>query len=602
MNSLRNVKSLFDKFRVILSRPQKSWAAVLFVMTLVGALLEAVGVSAVLPLINVIIDPNVVRNNEIGAKLLAHFSGITDEEIMILTAAGVIAVYIFKNLYMSGLAYVRIKYSCKVQRELSIRIINSYVKRGYSFFLNTNAGDALRGIGGSIAGVYMILNQFFRILSEMLTISCICVYLIMEDAVLAGTIIILALSCVVLTVLIFRRRVKYYGEEQFKYNSIVSQNSLQLFYGIKEILVMKRVKHFLNEYEDAYIHRQKATVSQTIAAESPAYIIEGICVVGIIVAVCIRMGGMESAVLYLPQLATFAMAAFRIMPSLGRISSGFNTCIFYLKAADETYQNILELNKFEKQQTEKSERIEKTEEKKAKEEKNYTFEKNITVEHVTWKYEGGNEDVLVDLNMEIEKGQAVALVGQSGAGKTTLGDVILGLLEPQKGRVCIDGTDIRDMGDELGNMIGFVPQSIYLIDGTIRNNIAFGIDERDINDEKIYKALRKAQLKEFVETLPKGLDTMIGERGVRLSGGQRQRMAIARALYLDPQILVLDEATSALDEETETAVMGAIDALQGEKTLIIIAHRLSTIRNCDVAYEIAGGKAIERRVEELVQD
>lgn len=597
MNSLRNVKSLFDKFRVILSRPQKTWAAVLFVLTLFGAIFEAIGVSAVLPLINVIIEPDALRNHEIGAKLLAPFPGISDEEIMFLTAGGVIAVYIFKNLYMSGLAYVRIKYSCKVQRELSVRIINSYVSSGYSFFLNTSAGDALRGIGGSVSGVYMILNQFFRILAEMLTVVCICAYLIMKDAILAGTIIVLALFCVVLTLLIFRKKVKYYGEEQFKYNSIVSQNSLQLFYGIKEVLVMKRVKHFLNEYEDAYVHRQKATVSHTMAAESPAYIIEGTCVVGIIVAVCVRMGGMESAVSYLPQLAAFAMAAFRIMPSLGRISSGFNTCIFYLTAADETYYNILELNKYEKRQAEKNMRIEE-----AREKRTYTFEKNITVEQVTWKYEGGNEDVLEDLNLEIKKGQAVALVGQSGAGKTTLGDVILGLLEPQKGRICIDGTDIRDMGDELGNIIGFVPQSIYLIDGSIRNNIAFGIDERDIDDEKIYMALKKAQLKEFVETLPKGLDTMIGERGVRLSGGQRQRMAIARALYLDPQILVLDEATSALDEETETAVMEAIDALQGEKTLIIIAHRLSTIRNCDVAYEIVGGKAVERSVDELVQE
>ena len=439
MNSLKNVKILFDKFRVILTKQQKSWAAVLFVMTVVGAIFEAVGVSAVLPLINVIIDPEALRNHEIGAKLLAPFPGITDEGIMFLTASGVIVVYIFKNLYMSGLAYVRIKYSCKVQRELSIRIINSYVKRGYSFFLNTNAGEALRGIGGSVSGVYMILNQFFGILAEILTIACICGYLIIEDAVLAGTIIALALFCVGLTLLIFRKRVKYYGEEQFKYNSIVNQNSLQLFYGIKEVLVMKRVRHFLHEYEEAYVHKQKATVSQTMAAASPAYIIEGTCVAGIIVAVCVRMGGMESAVSYLPQLATFAMAAFRIMPSLGRISSGFNTCIFYLTAADETYQNILELEKYEKRQSERDQRIEETGEKKT-----YTFEKSITVEDVVWKYEGGSEDVLEGLNLEINKGQAVALVGQSGAGKTTLGDVILGLLEPQKGRVCIDGTDIRD--------------------------------------------------------------------------------------------------------------------------------------------------------------
>lgn len=592
MSELKSVKGLYEKFKVILTKPQKRWAVVLFALTLIGAVFEAVGVSAVMPLISVMINPDAVRNNEIGAKVLSMFQDISDEQIMFVTAMGVIAVYIFKNLYMSGLAYIRIKYSCKVQRELSIRIINSYVKRGYSFFLNTNAGDLLRGIGGSISGVYMILTQVFRILAELLTIICICAFLIIEDAVLAGTTVVLALFCVGLTVLIFRKKVKYYGEEQFKYASIISQKSLQLFYGIKEVLVMKRVRHFLDAYEDAYVQRQKATVSQTMAAESPAYIIEGTCVTGIIIAVCVRVAGMESPMEYLPQLSVFALAAFRILPSLGRISSGFNTCIFYLTAAEETYQNIIELNE--------RENLEKDQVACAEEDKEYPFEKSITIENITWKYEGGNEDILEDLNLEIKKGQSVALIGHSGAGKTTLGDVVLGLLAPQKGRVCIDGTDIRTMGNGLGRLIGFVPQSIYLIDDTIRNNIAFGIEEKNIDDEKIYATLEKAQLKEFVEELPKGLDTVIGERGIRMSGGQRQRMAIARALYLDPQILVLDEATSALDAETETAVMESIDALQGEKTLIIIAHRLSTVRNCDVAYEIIDGKAVERKIDELV--
>lgn len=595
MNSLKNVKLLFDKFRVILSKSQKGWAVVLFVMTLVGALFEAVGVSAVLPLISVMIDPDAIKNSWAGEKLLAFFPQISNGQLMMLTAAGVIAVYIVKNIYMAGLSYVRIKYSCKVQRELSIRIMRSYVKRGYPFFLNNTVGDILRGCGGSVSGVYTILSQFFRILAEILTIICICGYLIIADAVLAGTIIVLAIFCVALAVLIFRKKVKYYGEEQFKYSSIVSRNSLQLFYGIKEVLVMKRARHFLDEYENAYVHRQKAAVSQTLAAEAPAYIIEATCVTGIIIAVCIRVLSMESAMAFLPQLSTFAMAAFRIMPSLGRISSGFNTCIFYMTAADETYRNILELKKYEKPESDGKKTTGET-----GEQKNYSFEKSITVENVVWEYAGGSEAVLNGLNMEIKKGQSVAFVGHSGAGKTTLGDVILGLLEPQKGRVCIDGTDIRDIGDGLGKLIGFVPQSIYMTDDTIRSNIAFGIDAKSIDDEKIYAALDKAQLKEFVEGLPAGLDTMVGERGIRMSGGQRQRLAIARALYLDPQILVLDEATSALDAETETAVMESIDALQGEKTLVIIAHRLSTIRNCDVAYEIVDGKAVERRIDELV--
>lgn len=592
MKDIKNLKFLWKKFMVILSAPQKRWAVVVFMLTMFGALLETVGVSVVVPMIQAMVQPDIIKNNEIGAKLLFTFHITSDGQIMFLIGGLVIAVYIFKNLYMSGLAYVRIKYSCKVQRELSVKIANSFVKRGYSFFLGANTGDLMRGISGSVSGVYTVLNQFFRILADLLTIICICLFLIIEDPFLAGSVIILSMACVGLTTQTFRKKVKYYGEESYQYTSIINQNTLQLFYGIKEVLVMKREKFFLKSYEDAYIYKQKATVNQTIAAESPAYIIEGTCITGIILAVCVRMMGMESPVAYLPQLAAFAMAAFRVLPSLGRMASGFNTCVFYLTAVDETYHNILELNKSEALEEEKIPMIGGK--------KEAGFEKSITVENVVWKYDGGKEDVLNGLNLEIKKGQSVAFIGHSGAGKTTLGDVILGLLMPQSGRVCIDGTDIREIGDELSNIIGFVPQTIYLTDDTIRNNIAFGVDEKKIDNEKIWTALEKAQLREFIEDLPHGLDTLIGERGVRLSGGQRQRLAIARALYLDPQILVLDEATSALDTETETAVMESIDALQGEKTLIIIAHRLTTIRNCDVAYEIADGKAIERKISELI--
>lgn len=592
MKDIKNLKFLWKKFMVILSAPQKRWAVVVFMLTMFGALLETVGVSVVVPMIQAMVQPDIIKNNEIGAKLLFTFHITSDGQIMFLIGGLVIAVYIFKNLYMSGLAYVRIKYSCKVQRELSVKIANSFVKRGYSFFLGANTGDLMRGISGSVSGVYTVLNQFFRILADLLTIICICLFLIIEDPFLAGSVIILSMACVGLTTQTFRKKVKYYGEESYQYTSIINQNTLQLFYGIKEVLVMKREKFFLKSYEDAYIYKQKATVNQTIAAESPAYIIEGTCITGIILAVCVRMMGMESPVAYLPQLAAFAMAAFRVLPSLGRMASGFNTCVFYLTAVDETYHNILELNKSEALEEEKIPMIGGK--------KEAGFEKSITVENIVWKYDGGKEDVLNGLNLEIKKGQSVAFIGHSGAGKTTLGDVILGLLMPQSGRVCIDGTDIREIGDELSNIIGFVPQTIYLTDDTIRNNIAFGVDEKKIDNEKIWTALEKAQLREFIEDLPHGLDTLIGERGVRLSGGQRQRLAIARALYLDPQILVLDEATSALDTETETAVMESIDALQGEKTLIIIAHRLTTIRNCDVAYEIADGKAIERKISELI--
>ena len=223
------------------------------------------------------------------------------------------------------------------------------------------------------------------------------------------------------------------------------------------------------------------------------------------------------------------------------------------------------------------------------------FKDKIVVDNVSWRYNETLPDVIKDLSIEVSRGEAIGFIGESGAGKTTLADIILGLYVPQKGKITVDGKSIYDDNTGWHRMIGYVPQSVFLIDDTIRNNIVFGRDECLIDDKRLERAIEQAQLSDFVTKQKNGLDTILGEQGVRISGGQRQRIAIARALYHDPDILVLDEATSALDNETESAVIEAINALHGDKTLIIVAHRLTTIEKCDRVYEIKNGKAIKVR-------
>lgn len=579
------------QFQTILSSSQKRWGLVVFIMSVIGAVFETLGVSVILPLVQVMLEPEQLLEIDI-VKRMSIFVGITSsEQLLIAVALGVVIVYIVKNIYLCFLSYVRVKYSTKVQRELSIRMLHSYMKRGYSFFRTTNTSSLLRGTGGAVGGVYNVIHQLMRIMAEVLTIVCLFVFVIYSDWKMAISMVALIGICLVVILTVFKGIMKKAGEKYHHNMALVSKWSLQLFSGIKEVFVLDRKDFFMDNYKKAYAEQQKGQIKQTVAAEIPAYIIEGACVTGLIIAVCIRVGTMDNPASYIPQLASFAVAAFRLLPSVGRISANFNSCIFFIPAVNEVYENIIEAQKYD------SIILEEDRHKKSLE--NLSFDKALKIKDIVWKYPDGEDNVLDHISIDIKKGESVALVGPSGAGKSTLADIILGLFEPQNGAVYIDGINISNNKKALAKIISFVPQSVYLIDDTIRRNIAFGICDEEISEDAVWYALEQAQMKNFVKSLPEGLETLVGERGVRFSGGQAQRLAIARALYTNPDILVLDEATSALDTETETAVMEAIEALQGQKTLIIIAHRLTTIKNCDKIYEIADGKAKLKKYDEL---
>lgn len=598
MHKLRSVKEIWDKYNFILTTSQKRWGVIIIILTFVGAVCETLGVSAILPLVQVMIDPQQLMENPIAVHVIYYLR--LESEASLIWAIGifVIAIYIIKNLFMLLLSYVRIKYSCKVQRELSVEMVESYLKRGYVFFLNMSTGELMRGVTSSISNTYTALYQVFKLLAEILTVICICVYIMFSDIVMAMCVVALAVICLLIVVLGCQKWVKKYGEITYRYTALINKVILQTFQSIKEILVIQRQKYFVNSYKNNYIKQQKGTIGQTVASESPAYIIEAVCVSGLIIAVCIKAIDSENAAELVPQLASFAVAAFRILPSLGRISSSFNQFMFCVPGINDTYNNLKAARNIE----------EKSDEEignsiliydNLNQDSWESFQDKLSIENITWKYPNTDKNVLDDISIEINKGQSIAFVGKSGAGKTTLADIVLGLLIPQNGKVKIDGIDITDIPKGRSHIIGFVPQNVNLLNDTVRRNVAFGIEDDRIDDELVWRALEQAQLKDTIENSAHGLDTEIGERGIRFSGGQRQRFAIARALYTDPDILILDEATSALDTETETAVMESINVLQGHKTLIIIAHRLTTIRNCDKIYEIAGGKAVERKYEEL---
>lgn len=594
MNQLKSLKEVWNKYNFILTVSQKRWGIVVIVMTLIGALCETLGVSVIIPLVQVMIAPQQLRQNAFIAPIIEGLNLHTDVKLIWAIGIAVILVYVFKNLFLLLLSYVRIKYACKIERELSIELMNSYMKREYIFFLNTGTGELLRNMRDGISNTYLALYQVFKLFADVITIAFVCIYIMISDVVMAICVVALAVVCLLIVVFGFQKWVKRCGEIYYKYTSEINKVLLQAFQVVKEILVMQRQEYFVESYGKNYQKRQKGAIGQTVAIEGPAYIIEAICVGGLLIAVCLKAIVANDAAELVPQLASFAIAAFRILPSLGRISGEFNQFVACMPGVNDTYKNLKLTRNIDVNFNADMQR------KAIIEREHLSFADKVSVENVAWKYPDAEYNVLKHISIDIKKGQSVAFVGKSGAGKTTLADIILGLLSPQEGEVKVDGINITNLPASRSKLMGFVPQNVNLLDDTVRRNVAFGIKDEEIEDTKVWKALEQAQLRSVIEECADGLDTEIGERGIRFSGGQRQRFAIARALYNDPDILILDEATSALDTETETAVMEAIEELKGQKSLIVIAHRLTTIKNCDVIYEIVDGKAVIRTYEELI--
>ncbi len=344
---------------------------------------------------------------------------------------------------------------------------------------------------------------------------------------------------------------------------------------------MKRQDNFLKYFEDASEVSCKYNTKYLWISKLPSRVIETVFISGLIILVLFSMNSVSDVSVLIAQFGAVAVAAVRILPSISNIANAMNSLVYQRPALESAYVNITDL-KNQNEDTNKPKPLGSN--------RQGGFKDKIIINNVSWKYEDNLPNVLDRLDMEIKPGEAIGLIGESGAGKTTLTDILLGLFKPQNGEITVDGKSIYDADTNWHKLVGYVPQSIFLIDDTVRNNILFGVDDNDIDEERIWQTIEQAQLKEFVMNLPKGLDTVLGERGIKISGGQRQRIAIARALYYDPEILVLDEATSALDNDTENAIMESINSLQGKKTLIIVAHRLTTIEKCDKVYEVRNGK------------
>lgn len=579
----QNNAGTWKKICYIFDKKQKLKAALLFLVIIVGAFVELVGVSAVLPFISAVLNPDQILETPILGDLYRVLGFVDINEYIVFLGGAIIVIYILKNIYVYVMHSMQYRFTYENQRRLSYKMMNCYMKQPYLFHLDHNSAELSRNINEDTVSFFEAILAGLQLASEGGVCLALLLFLLYQDISITLGIIALAGGFGIVFMKVFRKRLKAAGKRSRNKQGSTKQAVLEALGGVKEIKVLNREQVFVEKYNEDYKDYAESNRKFKVYGMIPKPVMETISISGLLLIVCVKIALGTEASTFIPTISVFAVSAFRMLPSANRMAEYLSRIMFSKPAIDAIYHDLKEIDRL----LENGKAIEDTDE--------ITFQKEIIVKDISFHYPNTEKNIFTHGNLTIPKNKSVAFIGPSGQGKTTLADIILGLLEPQEGAVLVDGVDIRRGMRAWNRKLGYIPQTISLLDASIRDNILFGIDKEQVNEKRLQEALQEAQLKDFVDTLEAGLDTVIGEGGVRLSGGQRQRIGIARALYHNPEVLVLDEATSALDNETEAAVMEAIDYLAGSKTLIIIAHRLSTIQNCDLVYQIDGGEIVQQR-------
>lgn len=578
---------MLTKLGYIFDKRDKWKISMLLIAVVIGSLLELLGVTVFLPFINIITDPSTIQRTWYLKWVYDLFCFQSAKSFLAILSVGIILVYLLKNMYLIIEKSYIYRFSYNTQMKLSTRLLDTYMKEPYTFHLNKNIATLQRSLQEDTSKFMQVIMYSLELVAELAVCFVLVIYLLFISKSITIIVLGLLVVCVGSFLLLTKNYSRKLGQDNQGYQGKIYQWMNQALGGIKEIKILEREEFFTDEYRKYYFKFARGLrIARTISI-LPKYAVESVAICGLLIAIIVKLlFGEADMTYYIPQLTLFAVAAFRLMPSVGRINEHATNTLYALPSVDLVYHDLVEIeDQIEKQNNEVREE--------------WNLQRGIEVQDVTYYYPDAEEPVIRNASLSIPKGKTVAFIGSSGAGKTTMVDIILGLLTPQHGAVMADNINIHEKPKTFHAQVGYIPQVIYLSDDTIRNNIAFGVKESEIDDAAVVDAMDKAQLTEFVNSLPHGLDTIVGDRGVRLSGGQRQRIGIARALYHDPEILVLDEATSALDNDTETAVMEAVEKLQGMKTMIIIAHRLTTIRNADMIYEVEDGQVVGKQKEDV---
>jgi len=585
------MKDIFKKLMILLDQKQKRKMVVLVFMMLIGGVLETLGVSLILPVMELVLEENAVQSKRYLQVIcdIFHIAYHDTKSLMILVMVGLVVVFALKNLFLFFQQKVQLKFVYTNQFATSRRMMINFMQRPYEYYLNADTAVIQRSITSDVNNMYGLILALLQLISEGIVFVCLVAVSLLADVWMSITVAILLIAVLLIIKCILKPIMKRAGEENQDFYSGLFKWINQSVMGIKEIKIANKESYFINEYAKCGAGYVSAVQRYNLFNATPRLLIETVAIAGMILYMMVRLLTGAEIIDIMPQLTLLAMVAMRLIPCANRINTHLTSISYFepflMGASDNLKEEIRDKNiNYDLKAYQQKEDVPKLE-----------IKEKIELKNITYKYPNTEKLIFDDADMEIPIGKSVGIVGTSGSGKTTVVDIMLGLLQLQSGKILADGKDVRQCYPSWLKNIGYIPQTIFMIDDSIRKNVAFGYPEEDIDDEKVWRALKEAQLDEFVKSLPEGLDTGIGERGIRISGGQRQRIGIARALFEDPEVLVLDEATSALDNDTEAAIMDSINRLHGKKTLVIIAHRLQTIEKCDMVFRVENGKINRER-------
>ena len=577
MNSENSLNKAFQ----LLSRKQKKKFYLILFCLFIGMILEAFGIGIILPVLNIIVSPESLKQFGWVNDFFVSINLVEERDIIIFSLSLLIGVYFFKSLYLVGLNYYQNRYISNISANISNRLFANYLKQDFMFHNKRNSAELIKMFQVEVGLVTAVLLSAGVLITEIaITIAIISTLFLVEPT---GTIFIIIFFLVFGSLFYYfsKNKSSAWGVIREQADKGVSKLIMEGLNGISEVILLGKQSFFTKRLNNYNTTKARISSNQLTLSQIPRYYLEFISIVSLVGFILIMIINEKNITEIIAVGGVFIAATFRVLPSINRIISSLQQIKYYKSSIDLVSRDLNLIGLAEENQVKTSKVI---------------FKNQLKLDNISFTYPTGKTAVFDALDFELNYGEVIGIIGPSGVGKSTLTNLIVGFLYSFGGEFRVDGKQIDTTNlVQWRKQLGYVSQSIYLTDDTIRANIAFGEEPHEIDDERMERAIKKAQLYTLIQSLPNKLDSIVGERGAQLSGGQQQRIGIARALYHEPKLLILDEATSALDEGTERGVMKAVEGLKGEMTILIITHRISTLACCDKIYKVHQGKLKEQK-------